>query len=159
MDHCKKLLRCFCQIRLNFNKPKKSGDGGDQASGKYKLVLNGNSDSGNAGKLKSVFLPYNSITLDSKAKSTLSDNADFLRANPSVILQIEGHCDERGSRQHNLALGERRAKMVRDHLNAIGIKTFRMKTISWGSEKPVSEGSDEDSWSRNRRGNFVVIKK
>jgi peptidoglycan-associated lipoprotein len=121
------------------------------------LVLNGDSDSGKAGKLKTVYFSYNSSQLDNKAKDILKNNAEFLKQNTNVFLEIEGHCDERGGRQYNLALGERRAKMVRDYLNALGVKSFRLKVISYGNERPLSDAPNEQAWSKNRRSNFVVI--
>jgi peptidoglycan-associated lipoprotein len=138
------------------NNPDVDKDGAINSNG---LVLHGSSDSGTAGNLKTVYFSLNSTTLDSDAKKILTDNAAFLKDATTVSIQIEGHCDERGSRQFNLALGERRAKTIRDYLNALGIKADRMKTLSWGNEKPVAEGSFEDAWSKNRRANFVVIEK
>ena len=86
-------------------------------------------------------------------------NADFLKSNTKVDIQVEGHCDERGGRQYNLALGERRAKAVRDYLVALGVESKRISTISYGNERPISEGHDESAWSKNRRANFVVTAK
>lgn len=123
------------------------------------VILNGSSDDGNAGHLKTVHFLYNESTLDQRAKNVLKANAEYLKSHPTVSVQIEGHCDERGSRQFNLALGERRAKIVRDYLTALGIKSKRLAVMSWGNEKPLSDGSDEGSWSKNRRGNFVVTAK
>jgi peptidoglycan-associated lipoprotein len=123
------------------------------------LILNGDSDSGTAGKLKTAYFAYNSVSMDSSAKNTLTSNAEYLKKNPSIMLQIEGHCDERGGRQFNLALGDRRAKAVKEYLIALGIKAYRLKTLSWGNEKPVNEGSDDEAWSQNRRGNFVILQK
>lgn len=124
---------------------------------KEELLLNGSSDDGKAGQLRTVHFAYNADQLDKMAKEILKDNARYLEANKNIAIQIEGHCDEKGGRQYNLALGERRAKTVRDYLRALGIKAFRMKTISLGSERPIDERNSEDAWSRNRRGTFVVI--
>ena len=121
------------------------------------LLLNGSSDEGKAGQLRTVHFAYNADQLDKMAKQILKDNARYLEANKNVAIQIEGHCDEKGGRQYNLALGERRAKTVRDYLRALGIKLYRMKTISLGSERPIDERSSEEGWSRNRRGTFVII--
>ena len=90
---------------------------------------------------------------------TEQTTAEFLKTNASVKVQVEGHCDERGSVQFNLALGEKRAKSVRDYLVAQGVASGRVTIISLGKEKPVSFGHDEESWSKNRRGNFVVTGK
>lgn len=123
------------------------------------LELNGDSDTNRAGALKTVYFGYNSAAIEGDARDTLNANAEFLKNNANVKVQVEGHCDERGSVQFNLALGERRAKTVRDYLVSQGIAGSRVSVISLGKEKPVSFGHDEESWSKNRRGNFVVTEK
>ena len=123
------------------------------------LEVNGDSDSGKAGALQTVYFAYDSYSLGSDSKAVLSANAEFMKAAPSVEVQIEGHADERGGVQYNLALGEQRAKAVKDYLVALGVESNRVTTISFGKERPISFGHDEGSWSRNRRGNFVVTAK
>ncbi len=123
------------------------------------LELNGDSDSNRAGALKTVYFGYSSSAIEGSTRDTLNANADFLKTNASVRIQVEGHCDERGSVQFNLALGERRAKATRDYLVAQGVASSRISVISLGKEKPVSFGHDEESWSKNRRANFVVTEK
>jgi peptidoglycan-associated lipoprotein len=123
------------------------------------LELNGDSDSNKAGSLKTVYFDYNSAAIAGSTKDALNTNAEFLKTNASVKVQVEGHCDERGSVQFNLALGEKRAKSVRDYLVAQGVASGRVSIISLGKEKPVSFGHDEESWSKNRRANFVVTEK
>ena len=129
-----------------------------QGSG-MSLDLNGDSDSNKAGALKTVYFDFNSAGLSSETKDALNNNAQFLKSNASVKVQVEGHTDERGGVQFNLSLGEKRAKTVRDYLVAQGIEGSRVATISLGKEKPVSFGHDEESWSKNRRANFVVTAK
>lgn len=145
------------------NKPKNNQDGAatgaDGANAGLSLELNGDSDSNKAGGLKTVYFGFDSSNIEGETKSTLQGNAAYLKANTNVDIQIEGHCDERGGRQYNLALGERRAKAVRDYLVALGVQSKRLSTISYGSERPKAEGSNEDSWSQNRRANFVVTAK
>jgi peptidoglycan-associated lipoprotein len=145
------------------NKPKNDQDaaanGANGANGGLTLELNGDSDSNKAGGLQTVFFGFDSSNLDSSTKQTLKNNSDYLKANKNVDIQIEGHTDERGGRQYNLALGERRAKAVRDYLVALGVESKRISTVSYGSERPRAEGSDESSWSQNRRANFVVTAK
>ncbi|MBF0314409.1 MAG: peptidoglycan-associated lipoprotein Pal [Oligoflexia bacterium] len=121
--------------------------------------LYGDSDNSKAGALKTVYFDFNSSTLTGSTEETLKGNASFLKENNKVKVQVEGHCDERGSIQYNLALGERRAKSVKDYLVASGVNADRITTISYGKEKPIAMGQDEDSWSKNRRGNFVVTEK
>ncbi len=130
--------------------------GSEGASG---LEVNGDSDSGRAGALKTVYFDYDSSTLSSSTKSTLTANAEFLKSNATVEVQVEGHADERGGVQYNLALGESRAKTIKDFLVALGVSAKRITTISFGKERPISFGHDESSWSQNRRGNFVVTAK
>ena len=146
------------------SKPKNSQDLGaagnaDGSNAGLSLELNGDSDSNKAGGLRTVFFGYDSSNLDASAKETLKNNAEFLKSNGSVDVQVEGHCDERGGRQYNLALGERRAKAVRDHLVAMGVAAKRVSVVSYGNERPAAEGHDESAWSKNRRGNFVVTAK
>ncbi len=123
------------------------------------LELNGDSDSNRAGALKTVYFGYNSSAIEGDTRDSLNSNAEFLKTNAAVKIQVEGHCDERGSVQFNLALGERRAKATRDYLVAQGVASSRISIISLGKEKPVSFGHDEESWSKNRRANFVVTEK
>ena len=123
------------------------------------LMVNSDSDSGTAGPLKTVYFAYNSSVLNSEVRSMLDSNASFLQENPSVSLQIEGHCDERGGVQYNLALGEKRANAVRDYLIAMGVSSANISTISLGKERPIAFGNDESAWSQNRRANFVVTGK
>ncbi len=106
--------------------------------------------------LGTIYFEYDAATLSPAARSILSKNFDLLRSNPAVKVQIEGHCDERGSDAYNLALGERRSKSALQYLVIMGIKADRLSTISFGKEKPVANGHDEASWSKNRRDEFVV---
>jgi peptidoglycan-associated lipoprotein len=157
------LMVAFLAIGCASKKPKNAqdqgGDGSNGANSGLTLELNGDSDSNRAGGLQTVFFAFDSSNLDQTAKDTMKSNADFLNANAQVDIQVEGHCDERGGRQYNLALGERRAKAVRDYLVALGVKSSRISTISYGNERPLAEGNDESAWSKNRRGNFVVTAK
>lgn len=123
------------------------------------LELNGDSDSNKAGALKTVYFDFNSAGLSTETKDALNNNAEFLKTNKSVKVQVEGHADERGGVQFNLALGEKRAKGVHDYLVGMGVEANRITIISLGKEKPVSFGHDEESWSKNRRANFVVTAK
>lgn len=157
------LMVGFLAVGCASKKPKNSQDNGaegaDGSNAGMSLELNGDSDNGKAGGLQTVFFGFDSSNLDSGTKETLKNNAEFLKTNANVDVQIEGHTDERGGRQYNLALGERRAKAVRDYLTALGVQAKRISTISYGSERPKSEGSDESSWSQNRRANFVITAK
>lgn len=142
-------------------KPKNAQDGGieNETNAGLTLELNGDSDSGKAGGLQTIYFGFDSSTLESDTKDALKSNAEYLKTNSNVDIQVEGHCDERGGRQYNLALGERRAKAVRDYLVALGVESKRLSTISYGSEKPKVEGQDESAWAQNRRANFVITAK
>lgn len=98
-----------------------------------------------------VYFDFDKYSLKPEARTTLEKQAAWLKANPQVRITIEGHCDERGTREYNLALGERRANAVKDYLAALGISLDRMKTISFGKERPIALGSNEAAWAQNRR--------
>ena len=104
-----------------------------------------------------VFFDFDKSDLTSEARATLDRQAAWLKKYGSVNVTIEGHCDERGTREYNLALGERRATAVKNYLVAAGISTARVKTLSYGKERPVALGSDEASWAKNRRAVTVTI--
>ena len=103
-----------------------------------------------------VFFDYDSSALSDDAKATLSAQAAFLSANPAVKITVEGHCDERGTREYNLALGDRRATAARDYLVAQGVDAARIRTISYGKERPSFIGSNPYAYSKNRRAVSVI---
>ena len=103
-----------------------------------------------------VFFALDSYSLDAEDRRTLDAQADWLRRNPNVPVTIEGHADERGTREYNLALGDRRANAARDYLQSRGVEPSRMQTISYGKERPAVEGSNEAAWAQNRRAVTVV---
>lgn len=131
----------------------------DASNSGMQLELNGDSDSMRAGGLSTVFFDYDSSQLSMSARSTLDMNVEYLKENTNVEIQIEGHADERGGIQYNLALGERRAKSVKEYMVANGIDSSRVTTVSYGKERPLEFGHDEAAWSKNRRANFVVTAK
>ena len=98
-----------------------------------------------------VFFGYDKYTLTDKSRTILDMQLAWLNANPSAKIIIAGHCDERGTREYNLALGERRANAVKDYLVQLGLNPSRARTISWGKERPVAVGSMESSYTQNRR--------
>jgi peptidoglycan-associated lipoprotein len=106
-------------------------------------------------ELGAVFFEYDSFTLTNAARNTLRGHANWLKANPGRSVQVEGHCDERGTTEYNLALGERRAGTVRDFLVSQGVPAAQLSTISYGEERPVVQGESESAWSKNRRAEFV----
>ncbi len=103
-----------------------------------------------------IYFEYDSFDLTAQAKQVLAEKAAFLNAHPGIRVSVEGHCDERGTQEYNLALGERRAKAAQEYLVFLGINSQRLTTISYGEEKPVAPGNDEDAWAKNRRAHFVI---
>ena len=99
-----------------------------------------------------VFFDFDKYNLKADARETLGKQAAWLKKYPSVTVEVEGHCDERGTREYNLALGERRANAAKDYLVALGIDPNRVSTISYGKERPVALGHNEVAWGQNRRG-------
>ena len=109
--------------------------------------------------LKPAFFAYDSDALDEAARRAITDNATVLKTNASWVITIEGHCDERGTAEYNLALGDRRALAVKSFLISLGVPAERLKTVSYGKEFPFDPGHDEDSWSQNRRAHFMLTAK
>ena len=103
----------------------------------------------------SIYFGYDQASLDQQYESVLFAHAEFLKANPGIKVEIQGNCDERGSREYNIALGQRRALTVKRALELLGVEGYRIDTVSFGAEKPVAYGSDEESWRLNRRADIV----
>ncbi len=106
-------------------------------------------------ELGTVYFAYDSFNLSGSSKSGLAAAAQWLKSHPEQSVQIEGHCDERGTTEYNLALGERRAGAVKDYLVSQGVSSTQLSTISYGEERPAVQGTGEDVWARNRRSEFV----
>ncbi len=106
-------------------------------------------------EVKDAYFDYNKADLRPDARDALSQTAQFLRRNPDVRVVIEGHCDERGTTEYNIGLGQRRADAVKEFLVSLGIGADRLSTTSFGKEKPFCNGHDETCWQQNRRGHFV----
>jgi len=108
-------------------------------------------------QLQTVHFDFDRYDLKPEARKLLDENADFLSANPDIRILVEGHCDDRGTIEYNLHLGQRRADAVREYLISKGVQADRMSTISYGEERPLPEsGHDEASWARNRRVQFQI---
>ncbi len=107
--------------------------------------------------LKDVYFDFDRYDLTEDARATLRANAEWLKSNPSTRVEIEGHCDERGTNEYNLALGAKRAQAARQFLTALGVSPDRLSTISYGEELPVCRESTESCWKQNRRARFVII--
>ena len=98
-----------------------------------------------------IYFDFNVASLNAAAMDILNEQITWLQNNPSAMIVVEGHCDERGTREYNLALGEKRANAVKDYMIAKGIDSARIRTISYGKERPDVFGSTEDAWAKNRR--------
>jgi len=112
-----------------------------------------------SGLLKEVFFDFDKSDIREADRAVLSQNADALKRFDFLRITVEGHCDERGTVEYNLALGERRAKAAYDYLVSLGVPADRLKTVSYGKEVPVCTQSSEDCWQRNRRAHFTVTGK
>ena len=113
---------------------------------------------GEGGPLQDVFFNYDSFDLSEEARQTLQANADWLQNNAEVKVEIEGHCDERGTSEYNLALGAKRARAAQDYLVTLGVPAERLSVISYGEELPQCTDANESCWQRNRRGHFSVLR-
>jgi peptidoglycan-associated lipoprotein len=106
--------------------------------------------------LADIYFEFDKSDVTDAARATLVRHAAWLAGHPDVRLVIEGHCDERGTVEYNLALGDKRAQATRDQLVALGVAAARLRTASLGKERPIATGHDETAWARNRRAHFAV---
>ena len=164
---CLKLLSLFAALLLlgacETTPDDEAGAGGEGASADSTSVTTDTMAPAEGGQedlvLKAgdrVFFDFDKYDLESDAQATLKRQVAWLKQNPNVSITVEGHCDERGTREYNLALGERRANAVKDYLVALGIEAGRVATISYGKERMAVLGSNEWAWAQNRRGVSIV---
>lgn len=122
--------------------------------------LSGRSSTGMSSEgridLRTVYFDFDESALRADSRRDLEHNAQTLRANPDATVEIQGNCDERGSAEYNLALGQRRAEAAKQYLQDLGIESGRLQTISFGEERPAVRGGTESAWAKNRRDDFVV---
>ncbi len=111
---------------------------------------------GSQGPLSDIHFGYNDYTIQDQDGSVLKSNASWLQAHPQTRVQVEGHCDERGSEEYNMALGAKRAQAAKDYLLTLGVGGSRVSTISYGKELPLCQDHDESCWAQNRRDHFAV---
>jgi len=109
------------------------------------------------GYLQDAFFSYDESTLSPEAQSALTAAANWLKKNAQYSLLIEGHCDERGTEQYNLALGDRRANTAKEYLMTLGVDGSRMRTVSYGEERPFDPGHSDSAWAKNRRAHLVIV--
>ena len=111
-----------------------------------------------SGMFEDIHFDYDKYDIRDDAKPILKSVSDYLIQNAGQRLLIEGHCDERGTAEYNLGLGDRRAKAAKDYLISLGVPSSRLDTISYGKEKPLCDEHTEDCWAKNRRAHFVIMK-
>ena len=109
--------------------------------------------------LKDIHFDFDKYEIRTADAEILKENASLLMKYPTIKIQIEGHCDERGTNEYNLALGERRANSAKRYLISLGIQTDRISTISYGEERPIDPGHNEEAWAKNRRDHFIILSK
>ncbi len=112
-----------------------------------------------AGEFLPVYFDYDAYNIPAGEAAKIASVAELLRINPAIVLVVEGHCDERGTNEYNMSLGEYRAQSVRDQLIALGVSAARIQTSSYGEERPADTGHDEGAWSRNRRAEFAFYRR
>ncbi len=147
-----------------------SGVGGTDSTIKSETTANGGSekidaspmnfaatgsDSGSITGLQTVFFEYDKSTLSAGEKAKLTANVEWLKKNSGSKMTVEGHCDQRGSNEYNLSLGERRANAVKQMMQSMGVSASRLTTVSFGEEKPLMQGESDEAMAKNRRANFV----
>jgi peptidoglycan-associated lipoprotein len=108
--------------------------------------------------MENIYFDFDQFTLSAEARKTLAENAKYLKANSGTQVVVEGHCDERGSDEYNLALGESRALAAKNYLVSLGVSAKQLSVISYGEEKPAAMGSNEEAWAKNRRAEFKAVK-
>ncbi len=111
-----------------------------------------------ARELKSIFFDFDQAVIREDQKEIMLQNAQWLKAHPQIRVRIEGNCDERGTAEYNLALGQKRAEAAKEFLLGLGISPQRMQTISYGFERPLDPGHNEEAWAKNRRVDFTILK-
>jgi peptidoglycan-associated lipoprotein len=129
---------------------------GGAGGGSLSQFQKGTLGSGEQGALSDIHFDYNDFTVRPQDSELLRGNADWLQKNPARRVQIEGHCDERGSEEYNIALGAKRAQAAKEYLQTLGIADDRMSTISYGKELPLCTEHTEDCWAENRRDHFAA---
>ena len=108
--------------------------------------------------LQTVYFDFDRADIRPEMRTVLQRNAEWLRRNPRVKVSIEGHCDERGTEEYNMALGQRRAEAAKNYLVSLGISSNRLSTISYGEERPADTGHSETAWAKNRRAEFSIVR-
>ena len=133
------------------------GEEGLGAGSSLEKYKQGTLGAGEEGPLKDVHFAFDSYELEESARGVLRDNGNWLKEHAQAKVEVEGHCDERGTVEYNLALGAKRARAAKDYLAALGVSADRLTTISYGEELQLCHEHDESCWQKNRRAHFVVV--
>jgi len=128
-----------------------------EEGGAGKMKKEGIVEIGYSGAMQTIYFEFDKYTLSDEAREILKENAQWLKSKKSIKVQVEGHCDNRGSEEYNLALGQKRAESVRKYLLDLGVAASRLTTLSYGEEKPLDKIDAEEAWSKNRRAEFIII--
>lgn len=150
-----KLVLCVLLVAASACSANRAGSGAGENTQDYSEDM---LTSDEIAELNTVQFDYDSAELSESAKQTLQQNASWLAKNNSTKVRVEGHCDERGTTEYNLALGERRARSTVDYLTALGVSQAQMEPVSFGEERPLVQGQDETAYSKNRRAAFTAEK-
>jgi len=110
-----------------------------------------------SGWIQDAFFAFDASTLDESAQTALRQSAEWLREHPEILIRVEGHCDDRGTEQYNLALGDRRAETAASYLATLGVDRARIETVSFGEERPFETGATEAAWAQNRRAHLMIV--
>ncbi len=154
--------KAVTQVKAEPVKAKQSSDQPAKQDSSKKSTVDTSVPNQDAGKLNAalekIYFDFDSYNLSSDARSALQKNMGVIKNSSATVVRIEGNCDERGSAEYNLALGEKRAKSAMQYLVTSGIPAERLSVISYGKERPAVQGNDESAWSKNRRDEFVIQK-
>ncbi len=132
----------------------------DGSGGSWDKDGDGSYDAGiGFGTLKRIYFPFDQSVITGAAADTLKDNATSIKSNSSMRVLVEGHCDDRGTNEYNIALGERRSRTTMDHLVSLGVARNRLEMKSWGEERPLDSAQNEQAYRKNRRAEFVILAK
>ncbi len=110
-----------------------------------------------SGPMLPIYFDFDSYTIKPDMRARLEKNAQFLQSHPGIRIEIQGNCDERGTAEYNLALGEKRARVAKEYLVNLGIDPNRIRVVSFGEERPLDPGHNEAAWAKNRRDDFVIV--
>ncbi|HUH01700.1 MAG TPA: peptidoglycan-associated lipoprotein Pal [Kofleriaceae bacterium] len=149
---------CSKNKKATANTSSASSASGTASKGKTPVQLTGTKKSGEAVSFDAIYFEFDSSEIHSEYRESLSALARHMKANPKMVLTVEGHCDERGTVEYNIALGDRRARAIKDYLGSLGVSDGRVSIISYGKERPAVSGKSDSAMAKNRRGMLVERK-